>query len=65
MIAPCPETSLSTGRSFYVFPKGEPESRANDLLSATADLDDVDLEEIMLSVRFRERAIEHEEQLLP
>ena len=35
------------------FPKAEPKSRTNDLLSATADLDDADLEEVMLYAQFR------------
>jgi transcriptional regulator with XRE-family HTH domain len=35
------------------FPKAERKSRTNDLLSATADLDDADLEEVMLYAQFR------------
>ena len=35
------------------FPKTEPESRMRGLLSATADLDDDDLEEVELYARFR------------
>src|SRR2546426_10431520 len=35
------------------FPKTEPESRMRGLLSASADLDDADLEEVELYARFR------------
>src|SRR5206468_4669334 len=35
------------------FPQAEPRSRASALLSATADLDDEDLEEVALYARFR------------
>jgi transcriptional regulator with XRE-family HTH domain len=35
------------------FPQAEPKSRTNALLTATADLDDVDLEEVMLYAQFR------------
>ena len=35
------------------FPQQEPKSRANALLSAAADLDDVDLEEVVLYAQFR------------
>jgi transcriptional regulator with XRE-family HTH domain len=35
------------------FPHEEPESRTNALLSATADLDDEDLEEVTLYAQFR------------
>jgi len=35
------------------FPEARPASRANALISATADLDDRDLEEVTLYARFR------------
>jgi transcriptional regulator with XRE-family HTH domain len=35
------------------FPQAEPKSRTNALLSATADLDDEDLEEVTLYAQFR------------
>ncbi len=35
------------------FPQAEPKSRTNALLSATADLDDADLEEVTLYAQFR------------
>ena len=35
------------------FPEAQPASRANALISATADLDDRDLEEVTLYARFR------------
>jgi hypothetical protein len=35
------------------FPQAPPKSRANKVLSATADLDDDDLEEVMLYAQFR------------
>jgi hypothetical protein len=35
------------------FPQAQPKSRANAVLSATADLDDDDLEEVMLYAQFR------------
>ena len=35
------------------FPQPEPKSRTNALLSATADLDDDNLEEVMLYAQFR------------
>jgi hypothetical protein len=35
------------------FPQAQTKSRANALLSATADLDDDDLEEVMLYAQFR------------
>ena len=35
------------------FPQAQPKSRATALLSATADLDDEDLEEVALYARFR------------
>ena len=35
------------------FPQAQPKSRTNALLSATADLDDDDLEEVMLCAQFR------------
>ena len=35
------------------FPPAEPKSRTNALLTATADLDDTDLEEVMLYAQFR------------
>lgn len=35
------------------FPQAQPKSRANAVLSATADLDDADLEEVMLYAQFR------------
>ena len=35
------------------FPQAEPKSRTNGLLTATADLDDVDFEEVMLYAQFR------------
>jgi len=35
------------------FPKAEPKARTNALLSATADLDDENLEEVTLYARFR------------
>jgi len=34
-------------------PQAPPKSRANKVLSATADLDDDDLEEVMLYAQFR------------
>ena len=35
------------------FPPSEPKSRTNALLSATSDLDDADLEEVVLYAQFR------------
>jgi hypothetical protein len=35
------------------FPQAQPKSRANAVLSATADLDDYDLEKVMLYGQFR------------
>ena len=35
------------------FPQAEPKSRTNALLTATADLGDADLEEVMLYAQFR------------
>ena len=35
------------------FPQAQPKSRANALLSATTDLEDADLEEVMLYAQFR------------
>ena len=35
------------------FPQAQPKSRANAVLSATADLDDYHLEEVMLYSQFR------------
>ena len=35
------------------FPQAQPKSRANTVLSVTADLDDDDLEEVMLYAQFR------------
>lgn len=35
------------------FPQAEPKSRTNALLTATADLDETDLEEVMLYAQFR------------
>lgn len=35
------------------FPQAEPKPRTNGLLTATADLDDADLEEVMLYAQFR------------
>ena len=35
------------------FPQAQPKSRENAVLSATADLDDDDLEEVMLYAQFR------------
>jgi hypothetical protein len=35
------------------FPQAQPKSRANTVLSATADLDDDDLEKAMLYAQFR------------
>ncbi len=35
------------------FPQSEPKSRTNALLTATTDLDDADLEEVMLYAQFR------------
>ncbi len=35
------------------FPQAQPESRANAVISATANLDDDDLEEVMLYAQFR------------
>ena len=35
------------------FPEAQPRSRANAVLSATADLDDADLEEVLLYAQFR------------
>ena len=36
------------------FPQAQPKSRANAVLSVTADLDDDDLEEVMLYAQFRQ-----------
>ena len=41
-------------RSQILFPRGQPKSRTNAPLSATADLDDYDLEGVPLDVYFRE-----------
>ena len=43
------------------FPQAQPKYRANAVLSATADLDDDDLEEVMLYAQFR-RTRQREEE---
>ena len=47
-------------RSQILFPRGQPKSRTNAPLSATADLDDYDLEEVALYPISEKRGIDEE-----